>query len=254
MGLWFMVEPLADSLWEGYRHWADRYVSRKLRTRVSWTIAVSGAFVGCFLAFQDQFRETEAIKADIEVAHGERDEARRQRDISTSPVQQGTIDRLSGDLIAARGAIDSLKKENDDLHARLSELNKGIPPKYPLTDPERERLRVVLCGIPKEQRFAVELFWPQLNGTHGYADDLMGAFKDCQWDASVRMAALTNGHGLVFALSKKDMDDKKPPPSNAIKLMALFGAAQVPWAIGGLDNVPEGTFAFIVGEPTPPPK
>src|ERR1700730_7510038 len=94
MGLWFMVEPLADSLWAGYRHWAYRWVSRKIRTRLSWGVAFSGAFVACFLAFQDQFKETESLKDKVASAVGERDEARRQRDSNMSPA----LDRLSGDL------------------------------------------------------------------------------------------------------------------------------------------------------------
>jgi hypothetical protein len=102
MGLVLMVEPLLDALWEDYRTRADKYVSRKLRTRLSWGIAGASIFIAIFLTFADQWQKAE-------VAIGQRDEARRQ----TSPVQQSTIDRLSADLEAARGQIDTQKQQID---------------------------------------------------------------------------------------------------------------------------------------------
>jgi hypothetical protein len=134
------------------------------------------------------------------------------------------------------------------------EIMKLLPPKYPLTDAEKERLGSVLNSTPSGQRFSVELFWPQLNGTRGYADTLALVFRAAGWDVTVRMAALTNGHGLTFALSSKTDLGKDAAPADAIRLMELLSKAQVPFAVGQLENVPPGTFAFVVGEPGNAPK
>lgn len=95
MGLWFMVEPAADSLFDGYRAWADHYISRRVRSRASWGVAISTAFVACFLAFHDQFNATVTATDRLNVIIGERDEARRQRDANVSPA----IDRLIPSLV-----------------------------------------------------------------------------------------------------------------------------------------------------------
>jgi hypothetical protein len=142
IGLFLMAEPLLDSLWEGYRTYADRYVSRKVRTRVSWIIVVSCAFIAVFFAFADQLQKTE-------IAVGQRDEVRRQ---SPPPVQQSTIDRLSGDLTAARGQIDAqaetIKQQEKELEQQKGQVSALQPkPARTLTDKQKADLRVNFAPI-----------------------------------------------------------------------------------------------------------
>jgi hypothetical protein len=75
-------------------------------------------------------------------------------------------------------------------------------------------------------------------------------FANADWNATVRLAAFTNGHGLTFAFSSKTdlIKERDKMPEGAIKFMSLLSEAKVPFAIGQLDNVPEGTFAFVVGQ------
>jgi hypothetical protein len=135
LGLWFMLEPAADALFEGYRSWADSYVSRRLRTRISWAVAASTAIIACFLAFQDQFNATVAATGQRDTVIGERDEARRQRDANVSPTQQTTINRLSGDLTAARGKIDEQEQQIKSQQEELAGTSKKLGE---LANPPRE--------------------------------------------------------------------------------------------------------------------
>jgi hypothetical protein len=143
---------------------------------------------------------------------------------------------------------------NSNLSAKYlaDEILKRLPPKYPLTDAERERLAAVLAATPVSERFALDIYWPQLNGTRIYADALAKVFTAQQWDATVKMAGLINGHGLTFAVSKKVADKTAPMPAGAIRLMALLLRANIPFAVGGVDNATDDIFAFVVGQPQGP--
>ncbi|MGO8839902.1 MAG: hypothetical protein ACLQF1_01825 [Methyloceanibacter sp.] len=115
LGLWFMLEPAADSLFEGYRSWADRYISRHLRSRVSWIVAISTAFVACFLAFQDQFNATIIANGKRDTAIGERDEARRQ--------------------LSANAVIETSFPLSEEQEKRLGEVLENVPKekRFPIT-------------------------------------------------------------------------------------------------------------------------
>jgi len=149
----------------------------------------------------------------------------------------------------AKSRMDALEKVNTTLSARLSAISKRLKPVYPIEDDEKERLIQLLAEVPKNSRFHVDIFWPQLNGNPANAYVIAKLFSSAQWDVTVKMADSISGHGLVFAFNPSAaVDDAKRPPE-ARKLMELFGQAKVDWAIDTLSDVPEGTFSFIVGEP-----
>jgi len=149
----------------------------------------------------------------------------------------------------AKSRMDALEKANATLSARLSVISKRLKPVYPLEDEEKERLTQLLGEVPKNSRFHVDIFWPQLNGNPANAHVIAKLFSSAQWDVAVKRADSISGHGLVFAFNPNAaVDDSKRPPE-ARKLMELFSQAKVDWAIDTLSDVPEGTFSFIVGEP-----
>jgi hypothetical protein len=149
----------------------------------------------------------------------------------------------------AKSRVDALEKANATLSARLSVISKRLRPVYPLEDDEKERLIQLLGEVPKNSRFHVDIFWPQLNGNPTNAHVIAKLFSLAQWDVAVKRADSISGHGLVFAFNPNAaVDDSKRPPE-ARKLMDLFSQAKVDWAIDTLSDVPEGTFSFIVGEP-----
>lgn len=85
LGLLFMIEPALDYNIEQYKEWADRYVSRHVRTRIAITLSAAALFCAIFLAFRDEYDAAELAKKSVSQVTGERDEARRQRDTNVSP-------------------------------------------------------------------------------------------------------------------------------------------------------------------------
>jgi hypothetical protein len=149
----------------------------------------------------------------------------------------------------AKSRMDVLEKANAALSAKLSIISKRLKPAYPLEDEEKERVIQLLNEVPKNSRFHVDVFWPQLNGNPGNAYVIAKLFSSAQWDVTVKRADSISGHGLVFAFNPNAaVDDSKRPPE-ARKLMELFSRAKVDWAIDTLSDVSDGTFSFIVGEP-----
>src|SRR5229473_978412 len=149
----------------------------------------------------------------------------------------------------AKSRMDALEKANATLSARLSVISKRLKPVYLLEDEEKDRLIQLLSEVPKNSRFHVDIFWPQLNGNPGNAYVIAKLFSSAQWDVTVKRADSISGHGLVFAFNPNAaVDDSKSPPE-ARKLMELFSRAKVDWAIDTLSDASEGTFSFIVGEP-----
>jgi hypothetical protein len=119
LGLLLMIEPLLDYHIKTYREWADGYISRALRTRVAWITSVFMAFVACFLAFRDQFDAYQQAQTALNIAKGERDEARRQlsdlslRRSADTANRQKKLDRLSS-LINDAMAIQQAFLQNND--------------------------------------------------------------------------------------------------------------------------------------------
>jgi hypothetical protein len=108
----FAVEPMLESfLRRSWKDWLDERWSKDHRHRHFRWGSVVAILVASFLAFDDVNTKSRAAhiadQAALKIALGERDEARRQRDSNISPV----IDRLGGDLTAARAQIDEQKKK-----------------------------------------------------------------------------------------------------------------------------------------------
>jgi hypothetical protein len=248
MGLWLMAEPMADSLWVGYRDWADRFVSRSVRSRISWFIAISGAFVACFLAFQDQFREAESFKTEFRTAVADRDEARRQRDTNVSPAQQSTIDRLSGDLTAARGKIDTQEKLIDAQQSQIAsdsaEIQKLKPkPARHLTEEDKARLRAAFAMI-KVDYPTLAISAPGDGEPQGFARELMAFFNDMGMHVDrVGFVYPTSAESSPLQVAIKDFA-KIPPKADRFVQAMLEARFQVTGAI--LDTLPEDQFVLVV--------
>jgi hypothetical protein len=149
----------------------------------------------------------------------------------------------------AKLRIDALEKANESLSTRLSAISRRVKPMYPLEDEEKERLVRVLAEVAKGDRFDVDIYWPQLNGNPRNAHVIADLFSSAQWDVTVRMADSTSGHGLVFAFNPNATAAESSRPPESKRLMELLSRARIDWATDAVSFVPEGTFAFIVGEP-----
>jgi hypothetical protein len=65
MGILLMIEPLLDYHIEGFRTWADRWVSRRVRTRVAIGVSVATVFIATFLAFNDEYQVRQTAQSEI---------------------------------------------------------------------------------------------------------------------------------------------------------------------------------------------
>jgi hypothetical protein len=238
IGLCLMAEPLLDSLWEGYRNWADRYVSRKVRTRFSWTIAISCTFIACFLAYADQLQKTETVI-------GQRDEARR----SSSPIQQSTIDRLSADLTVARGQIDNQAKIIERQEVEIAGQNKQITalqpkPERHLSDDDKRRLEVAFAAI-KDQFSALQIGAPE-GEPQGYAGEFAEEFRSMGIQVPpVMMVFATTAKTAPLQVTLKSFDKVPPKAELFAKAMKTAGFEVVGGKMDTLTN--DDAFMFIVG-------
>jgi hypothetical protein len=238
MGLVLMVEPLLDYLWADYRTRADKYISRKLRTRLSWGIATASVLMAIFMAFADQWQKAET-------AIGQRDEARRQ----ASPVQQSTIDRLSGDLTAARGQIDEQDKIIKQQQAKIERQDQQITALQPkpdrhLTDDDKQRLENVFTPLKTDfPTLAIDA--PSDGEAQGFAKELADEFN--------KIGIQVGRVSIVFPMSASHSplqvavkDLKKVPPKAEAFAEAMVRAG-FPVQGATLESLGDESNALIVG-------
>lgn len=149
----------------------------------------------------------------------------------------------------AKSRMDASENANANLTARLAAISKRLKPEYPLEDEQKGKLIQLLSDVPKNSRFHVDIFWPQLNGNPRNAYLIAELFSSAQWDVPVRRADSISGHGLVFAFDEKAAVEGSKRSPEAVKLIELFGRAKIDSAIDALSDVSEGSFRLIVGEP-----
>src|SRR5258708_34613959 len=119
------------------------------------------------------------------------------------------IDKLGGaSPDQAKARIDALEKANESLSARLTIIAKRTKPIYPFEDEERERFITVLSEVAKNDRFHVDIFWPQLNGNPRNAYLVAEVFSSAQWDVTVRMFGSISAHSLVLPFTPNSMPNQ----------------------------------------------
>jgi hypothetical protein len=244
LGLILMTEPLLDALWSGYRRTADRYVSRKIRTRISWTVVVACAFIACFLAFQDQYAATLKARNEIATVKGERDEARHQRDANISP----TLNRLSGDLTAARGQIDAQKQQIAEQQAELARLRATYAHRR-LTAQQKQAIVQIIKQTGEKYSFAV--FQPNdCDDCNEYSSDFIETLTAplVGWKVSLftTMVGGVNPHFRGIALL---VNDPKKPSRAALVLATALSAAKIKFegaAAKGF-QVPKDGVGLLIG-------
>lgn len=147
----------------------------------------------------------------------------------------------------AMARLDALDKSNAKLTESLSQITKQVGPEYPLSEDEKGRLLKVLSEVPQNERFHVDVFWPQINGFPRYADAVSQIFLTAKWDTAVKAAGLSFSHGIVFAFGQQAYNDELKRSPEALKLMDLFRRAEIRHSVVPLNLVVP--FAFIVGPP-----
>jgi hypothetical protein len=128
----FLAENIIKRIKPSWTRWLDQKIAAATRVRIEIGILFVAAFIAGFLAW--------------------RDEHLARRNSGTAPAQQTTIDRLSGDLTAARGKIDAQEKligaQQSQIVSQSAAIEKLKPkPARHLTDDVKHSLEQAFSSI-----------------------------------------------------------------------------------------------------------
>lgn len=157
----FGIEPLARSYWPWLAHQLDR-LAPQTRRRFEFFVLVAAVFYAGFASWSEEHQSASKAQNEADELRRERDEVKRQRDANVSPL----IDRLSGDLTAARAKIDAQQTEIEKLRPK--------PPRH-LSDDDKNRL-VAVFGPLKTQFPELKIGAPGDGEAQGYAREFADQF------------------------------------------------------------------------------
>jgi hypothetical protein len=162
--------------------------------------------------------------------------------------QQGTIDRLSGDLVAARGKIDEQQKLIETQQSQITSQNEEIlklkpKPARRLTEDDKARLRAAFATI-KADYPTLAISAPGDGEAQGFAKELMGFFNDLGMHVDrIGFIYPTSADTAPLQVAIKDM--KKVPPK-ADRFAQAMVEARLPVIGAILDTLPEDQFVLVV--------
>jgi hypothetical protein len=124
MGILFMIEPAFDYWWEGYEAWADKFISRKRRTRIAITLSVLAVLGASVWAFNDEYK---AHQHDLEGLH-------QQAALANERLQE--INGKGG----YKDRVSTLEKElTNARNVKPKEIVKIVPVQGVLSDVQKTR-------------------------------------------------------------------------------------------------------------------
>jgi hypothetical protein len=249
----FALEPMMESyLRPEHKAWLDTHWSKETRQRHFRWASIAAVLIASFFAFDDINTKSKVThKTDLDVigkVTGERDEARRQRDSNISPLQQSTIDRLSGDLTAARGKVDAQEKlieaQQSQIASQNSEIQKLKPkPARHLTGDDKTRLGAAFSKI-KVDYPTLSISAPSEGEAQGFAHELMTFFNGIgiRVDRVGILVALTAETAPLQILIK---DFSKVPPK-AEQFARAMVEANFPVIGGKIESIGDDEFILVV--------
>jgi hypothetical protein len=225
----FLAENIVKRVKPSWTRWLDQKISAAVRVRIEIGILFIAAFFAAFLAW--------------------RDEHVARRNVVTVPTQQTTIDRLSGDLTAARGKIDAQEKfiaeQQSQIVSQATAIESLKPkPARHLTDDAKRRLERAFSPI-KGDYPTLTISAPSDGEAQGFARELMVFFNGIGIHVDrVGLVIATNPDAaplqIVFSNS-----NKVPPKAEQFAKAMVEAKFQV---VGGsFDAVGDDDFVLIVG-------
>ncbi len=259
LGLLFMIEPTLDYNIERYKEWADKFVSRRVRTRIAITMSAAALFCASYLAFRDEYDAAELAKKSAQQITGERDEARRQRDTNVSP----SLDRMSGDLLAARGQIDAqakqIKQQETEMATQKGEINEarndltGVTARYARRHVLAEQTKTIqqVAKVPEGEAYSIAVFQPSdCFDCNEYSAEFIEALAapSVGWKITLftTMHGGINPHFHGVAIIIKDMNN---PPKAALALAGALRSANIQFTAGAAEgfNVADNGIGLLIG-------
>jgi hypothetical protein len=254
----FAIEPMMETLllpsWnEGLNQW----LPKTTRQRVSRWASVVALMVASFLAFDDVNLRNRELQKEAQQVTSERDEARRQRDANVSPI----IDRMSGDLTAARARIDAQKKQIDQqetkINAQRAELEKVEQQQAPrrLSAEQQRTLINALSPFPG-QKIRISALMGNTESID-LANDFVFVVREASWDDDTGMVLYMPAGppltGVEMIMNTEVRDAGVPPAARALVDALIQVGILSGRNIRVKPEVPSGTIILNVGVKPPVP-
>lgn len=234
-----VIEPIIESFFSG-PEWLERnWPNNQRRKQFRWA-AVLALFLACFMAFDAANERNRQLVLEKRSLIEERNNARRQRDANLSPIQQQTIDRLSGDLAAVRGQIDAQKRQikNQQTPRHLS----------------AEQTNALVAALAPYHGQKVELSCLVTSfDCVDFATDFQSVFKQAEWDTPNTInVAYATGHdpqGIEVTVNPQMASEpNNMPPSLRVLIETIANLHLIPEpAIFRTPSVEQGTISFRIG-------
>jgi hypothetical protein len=247
----FALEPMMESfLKEGVLTRLNQSWPKTTRRRHFRVASIVAMFLSCFLAFDDLGTKYRATQKALNSVTGERDDARRYG--GASPAQQATIDRLSRDLVSARGQIDVQAKTIEGQANEIAVLNKQREElRTPRHLSEKEKQALISAFAPLAAEFTeLAISAPGDGEAQAYAKEFAATFNQI----GIRVGRI----GFIIPTSAGSegvqivVRNANNPPAKAIKFQQAMLSAGIK-AIGGtMDTLSDDAFVFVVAtKPVP---
>lgn len=233
----FAIEPMTEGLLpDKWQKAVNKRWPRSKRHRHFRLASIAAVFIASFMAFDD-----------VNVTN-----AKLQKQLSalehSNPVQQSTIDRLSGDLTTERGQIDTqeklIKAQEEEIARQKQEIAALQPkPARHLTDDDRKHLDETFNPI-KADFPNLAVFAPADGEAQGYAKELADEFNKIGIKVG-RIAIIFPTSARSFPLLVAYKDGAHIPPK-AEKFAEAMERAGFKVQGGTLDTLGGDGFALIV--------
>jgi hypothetical protein len=237
----FGLEPVVKAYWPWGARQLDR-LSAQTRRRIEIFILVVAVFYAGFSSWLEEHEALNKVTVDLSSARGERDEARRQRDSNISPI----IDRLSGDLVAARAQIDAQAKQIEEQSKQIAVLRAPKPARH-LAEDRKASIRNNF--MPLANMFTeLQISAPAGDGNaHSYAQEFADLFN--------RIGIHVSRIGMLFATSPASpgpdifilVKDSNHVPDRAELFAKTLVASGIQVQGGRLDTLGDDNFVLMVG-------
>jgi len=242
-----------DALIRGRWKWGEKQLDRipqDWRRRIEVAVFIGAVFYAGYSAWSDEYFALQKANTDKAVVRGERDEARRQRDANISP----TVNRLSGDLEAARGQIDQQKGKIAKDEAEIEQLETPPTPRNMAIEQFKRIVTVFTLVSGQFPNVTVEAVSAS-DDAAGYAQIFMTAFhaagmtvngikpddnKQMLYPDTATVSSPTM-RGLYIGVENRDS-----PPAPALQFQALLKSAGFDTNFASWHGAAGNSYVFVV--------
>ena len=167
------MDAALEYLWDDYRKWLDKYVSKEKRVRIIFVVALSGVFISGFLAWKDEFQRAENLQATLNI----KPPADFERLLKEA---EARADRLQENLELARQVSEKQGKELEIARKDLKQLQVRFAPRH-ITEKQKIALVKRLRGQSEDRVVTVKTVDGAGPESFVYAEDFISVLSAARW-------------------------------------------------------------------------